>query len=542
MKTAASSLRRPALKAALNTASGGEGGNVAMMFALTLVPLCLASLGAVDLNRAMSAKAELQNALDAAALAAARAPSGTEEEMQEIGQKVLDANLQQPPGLAVGSAVFRPGSGNTVIGSVTATYSSIVGGTLGFGALSIDAEAEVVRANSRLEIAMVLDNTGSMAGSKLSNLKIAAKNFVTTMEQAAARSVEEDPVKISLVPFSQTVRVGDTYRNASWIDQSGVSPINNQIFTKTNNFTSFHTANRFTLFSQLNVSWAGCVEGRAHPYDIQDTPPSSGTPSTLFTPAFAPDEPDKNFDGDYQNDYLMDRTSNSEWRVRQGAVNKYYLPSNSEVSNSGNWYKKTFDVNRGPNRGCDLLPIQRLTDGFSELRTKIDTMKAVGNTNVPMGLVWGWHTITPNAPFSDGVAYGTPKYKKIAVLMTDGDNVISDVSGTGNRSNYSGIGYVWQGRIVTNNSTGARLTSTSSSQATRTAALDYRLRELCKNMKAKDIEIYTIGVELTTATSKSVLKDCATNPGYYYDVDDASEMNVVFQQIAGQIAALHLSK
>jgi Flp pilus assembly protein TadG len=526
----------------LTTLAKAKGGNVAMMFALSIVPLSLATLGAVDLHRAASVRSQLQNALDAAALAAARVQGGSDADIQAVGQKVFNANLQKDPNLTVDSLTFEPTeSGSKVKGVVAGTFKPGVMGLVGGWTMAIGADTEVVRANSRLEIAMVLDNTGSMSGTKLSNLKIAAKNFITSMEQAAAQSVETDPVQISIVPFSQTVRVGEIYRNETWIDQNGAAPINNQIFTRTNNFTSFHSANRFTLLNQLGVQWGGCVESRAHPYDIQDTAPSTGMPSTLFTPYFAPDEPDRAWDDDYVNDYLLDRTNSGEWRVRQGAVNKYYLPSDSEVSNSGNWYRKTFSTSRGPNRGCDMLAIMRLSQDWSALRAHVDAMNATGNTNIPIGLVWGWHTLSPNLPFSDGVAYGTPKYKKIVVLMTDGDNVMSDVPGTGNRSRYNGAGYVWQGRIVTNNATLTRLNSTGSSQSTRTAALDYRLQELCKNMKKRDIEIYAVRVEVDTGAS-TVLQNCATNPGYYYDVQNSSEMDAVFQQIAGQIAALHLSK
>lgn len=509
-----------------------------MMFALSIVPLTLATLGAVDLHRAASVRSQMQNALDAAALVAARTQSGTQAEMQAVGERVFNATLQKDSNLTIQNLTFQPSdTGGKVKGSVSGKFRPAVLGLIGGGELDIGADTEVVRANSRLEIAMVLDNTGSMSGTKLSNLKVAAKNFVTAMEQAADKSTETDPVKISIVPFSQTVRVGEAYRFAGWIDQNGVSPVNDEIFTTA---TGTQSANRFTLMQQLDVSWRGCVESRPHPYDIQDTPPSTGAPATLFTPYFAPDEPDRAWDDDYRNDYLLDRTNSTNWRVRQGSVSKYKLPTNSEVSASDDWYKKTFDVSRGPNRGCDLLPVQRLTDDFAGLRFKIDEMKAVGNTNIPMGLVWGWHTLSPNAPFADGVDYGTPKYKKIVLLMTDGDNVISDAPGTGNRSSYSGVGYVWQGRIVMNAS-GARLTSTGSSQATRTAALDYRLQELCKNLKAKNVEIYAVRVEVDTGPS-AVLEGCATDPGYYYDVQNASEMNSVFQQIAGQIAALHLSR
>jgi len=67
---------------------------------------------------------------------------------------------------------------------------------------------------NKLEVAMVLDNTGSMAGTKLSTLKTAASNFVDTLSSAAARSADPDAVKIGLVPFSMTVKVGSGYQGA----------------------------------------------------------------------------------------------------------------------------------------------------------------------------------------------------------------------------------------------------------------------------------------------------------------------------------------
>src|SRR5204863_333012 len=71
----------------------------------------------------------------------------------------------------------------------------------------IHANSEVVRSINKLEIAMVLDTTGSMQGTKISNLMTAAKNFITTMQDAASRSSATDPVKISIVPFSTTVKI-----------------------------------------------------------------------------------------------------------------------------------------------------------------------------------------------------------------------------------------------------------------------------------------------------------------------------------------------
>jgi hypothetical protein len=362
-----------------------------------------------------------------------------------------------------------------------------------------------------------------MQGSKLADLKDAASDFVTQMENISKKSVEADSVRISLVPFSNTVRVDeDAYRHAAWIDQNGASPINDQIFT-TEDGTQH--ANRFELFDKLGVKWRGCVEMREAPYDVQDDPPTSG--ATLYTPYFAVDEPDdrtRHYDDDYDNSYVDDGTESKNWRVRQGSVTKYVATRG--LGRTG-----------GPNKGCGLSRMIRLSTDFSALRTAIRNMNAVGNTNIPIGLAWGWNTLSPYAPFSDGVTYGTPKYKKIVVLMTDGENVM-DSNDTPNDGTYAGAGYVWQGRVLKADGTKQK---DGDSEGERTAAMDSRLSLLCENIKKKDIEIYTIRVQVKTGSS-ALLKGCATAPDYYYDVTESGDLTKVFQNIAGQIATLHLSR
>lgn len=501
-------------------------GNVALVVALSMGPLCIAGLGAVDLARGTSAKLQLQDALDAAALAAARTNATTDAQLTTYGDKFLKQNLALSPDFKVKSDSFKFGPGGTVQATAQLQVTPFVAGLVTGGAMVVGASSEVVRADMKVEIALVLDNTGSMNdGTKLADLKAAAKSFVTQMEDASKKAIEPNSVRIGMVPFSNTVRVDETaFRNAAWIDQTGTSPINDQIFTTS---SGTQHANRFTLFSNLGVSWRGCVEMRKAPYDVQDDAPVSG--ATLYTPYFAVDEPDSKTSGygqDYQNDYVSDGTSSSNWRVRQGMITKY-----------GGSKKGSMSTTFGPNRGCGLQRMMRLTTNFSSLRTAIDNLNADGNTNIPIGMSWGWNIVSPYAPFSDGVAYGTPKYKKIIVLMTDGENTM-DQRDTPNDGTYAGTGYIWQGRVL--RADGTPLPQ-GASDADRTAALDSRLSKICTNMKNKDIAIYAIGVGVS-AQSTTLLKSCATANDYYYDVSDSKTLTSVFTAIAGQIAALHLSK
>jgi Flp pilus assembly protein TadG len=495
-----------------------EQGAVAVLLALSLLPLSLAAVGAVDLTRALSARGQLQDSLDAAALAGARSSPTDAEALQAIGARVLARNLGPTPDLALsGSAQFVVGEKGTVIADAAATVDTVLAQYVLGRPVRVAAHSEVARGDLKLEIAMVLDNTGSMAGGKINSLRVAAANFVDTMAAAAAKRADSaDAVKISLVPFSQTVRIDPSYRTASWIDQDGGSPINDEIFNS--------PAKRLELFDRLGVGWAGCLESRGAPYDVSDTPPrddgTSAGRATLFTPYFAPDEPDL---PGAANNYLVDDIGGSDWLARQGSTTKY-VPTAGLNSQSG------------PNASCTLQPLRRLTSDYRAVKGDIAGMNAIGDTNIPFGLVWGWHTLSPHAPFADGAAYTQVRTKKIAVVMTDGFNQFTAAPNP-NGSQYSGSGYVWQGRVKKKDGTKLK----GGSAAERTAAMDSRLSLLCENMKAAGVDIYTVGVQVA-ASHTGVLRACATHPDQYHDVANGSGMNVAFQAIAAQINNLHLSR
>jgi len=386
--------------------------------------------------------------------------------------------------------------------------------------MTVGATSDVMRSVKKLEIAMVLDNTGSMDGSKLTNLKLAATDFINQLAAAAARSSEPNPVKIGIVPFSNAVRIGSTttelnaYKAAAWIDAAGNAPASKQIFWNNGAGALGATANRFTLLSNMGVAWAGCVESRAAPYDVQETTPDINAPETLFTPYFWPDEADN--DSRAVNNYLDDEEQSGwSWQRRQGNLGKY---DESPGSSS-----------RGPNRGCTLQPISRLSTDWAALKAKIGNMTAVGETHIPLGMAWGWHLLSPHAPLADGVTYSTPNTTKVVLLMTDGDNTYN-VNSNNNRSNYDGYGYIWQGRTGT----------TSNTASTRENAIDSRLSTICTNMKAAGIVIYTVRVEVTSGSS-TLLQNCATTPDKFYDVQSAGNLTAVFSAIAGSIQNLRIS-
>jgi Flp pilus assembly protein TadG len=517
-------------------ATGGrdESGAAAVFFAVSLILLAPLTLGMMDVYVNSSQRNQLQDALDAATLFAARSTASTTTAIDQLGDKSLASNLVLPADVTLVASNFTL-TGNTVTGYAEITPSAIAPGL--WPHANIKANATVVRSVDRLEIALVLDNTGSMAGTKLTTLKSAGASLIDKLVAAAARSTDPTPLKVSLVPFSMTVRVqGSTpttnYNTTThtgtgfptaWIDPQGTASVN---AAASGGYDTFDVkTDRFTMLKQMNKQpWDGCVESRRQPYDVQEDAPTTLTPATMFTPYFWPDEPDNSTAG--ANNYQAD-AGGTTWKAKEQKSSKY----STALTRTGTFMS---GYSYGPNSGCTMQPVIRLTTDTASIKTAISNMNAVGDTNIPMGLVWGWHTLSPNAPFADGSSYSTQHLKKVVILMTDGENTMTNPgSSNANGSYYSGLGYIWQNIMQ-------GLTSSSSSTA-RQNAMDARLALLCTNMKAKNIIIYTVRVEVTSGTS-TVLQNCASGPDKFYDVQDVSQLGVAFDSIAGSIDNLRISK
>jgi Flp pilus assembly protein TadG len=550
-------------------------GNVAVIFALVLPLLLMITLGGVDISRATTVKMNLQDALDAATLAAARSQFTDNAQITQVGLNSLRANLAPFSDIELleGETTFwlNPSTG-AVEADARVSVDTVVANIVlpPYGAvlddeLPVRARSEVLRSNNRIEVALVIDNTGSMAGAKLTNTKAAAIDLINRLEAADGRSIEADAIKISLVPFSMTVRVaeGGTATVPSYMSNATTHTGGGAYNASTNRFSMFETARgRFTLFQDIGTTWGGCVEARPQPFDIRDTAPSSGDQATMFVPYFAPDEPDRtdypndstwqswlNGSNSDQNDYLNDAptstygTSSSSSPFGTGSAgttartNAYWARLREADKYATTHRKGTLTTSFGPNKGCSLQPLIRLTDNYAALRTAVNNMVATGNTNVPLGAMWGWHTLSPNAPFGDGRPYNSERLQKIIIIMTDGANVMSDNSSP-NDSFYNGLGYIWQNRLGI----------TSGNDTTRRSRMDNRMdhatpgtEDLCGNMKDAGIQVYTVAVQVDTQ-AQTLMRRCASSNDHYFPVDNASGIGAAFDRIAGAIENLRISR
>jgi Flp pilus assembly protein TadG len=349
-----------------------------MTTALLAIPL-IAMMGlAVDLSRVWLVRSRLQMSLDAAALVAAR----------DIGGGGTAAN-----GLTLFWANFNRNSSSTKVGYlgatatdpvVTATPGGVTGsvklastatinptllGVLGIGPVTVSGAATAVAAASGLELALVLDNTGSMAGSSMTSLIAASK---TLLDILYGSSNDTQPkLWVSVVPFAATLNIGSTHANwlvSGAIDQTPYRP----------------------------SKWMGCVMARTTTTagvgdDFNDAPPS---PGHYFTPFL------------YASTYNMYPTpAGIQYTTGSGSTRQthtYWYPGDND------WQPATWQPTNnepdasnnsvGPNLACPSLAILPETASKAAVLAVTNKMVPVyrGGTIISLGLQAGWWTLSPN--------------------------------------------------------------------------------------------------------------------------------------------------
>ena len=598
-------------------------GNVLLTFALALIPL-VGSVGfAVDYSRGNSTKAAMQAALDATALMLSKEVDNvTTEQMDKKANDYFLALFNHPDANnIVVTSKLTPATSTEhsklrldATAKVPTTFMKI----FGYQNMDLGMATEAVWGVKRLELAMALDVTGSMASNnKINELKKAAKSLLTILKKTAKK---DGDIKIAVVPFAVNVNVGNSNANANWLDWSdwrkepaimpkwlgskknqstwdrtgpgGSCPLTttdhgfrctngpsskggatvttiptsgtyanmicpskddgSESTAETGVLTGRNYTGCYTSVLRPNTAWypvktgstASC--GSLSSNDCQCTGSGSSKVCVMH--------PDSNWQpiamgssavcgslsssvcqcfGSGSNKVCRQRSYDHTWRPLaktewNGCVrdrNQDYDAQNTapaspwtsvQVTNM-NGAQETYRDASTPATSDYFQPFQMdvcpaemmpLTFDWSALEQKVDALSPTGNTNVSIGLAWAFHALTASGPLNTAAPVADDLDKAI-ILLTDGDN-------TQNR---------W-----------------SNTQS----LIDERTKKTCDAIKAWKkpngdpvIKVYTIRVIDGNA---SLLQQCATKTDMYYNVQNASELNAVFTQIAQALANLRIAK
>ncbi len=157
------------------------------------------------------------------------------------------------------------------------------------------------------------------------------------------------------------------------------------------------------------------------------------------------------------------------------------------------------------------LLIAPLTDSFSNITNQLAVMTPYAWTHIALGVEFGYHLLSPNAPYAEGVAFNDDETKKFIVVLTDG---MQTEPGFGPGS-------------------------------TRTVAQgEANLETLFSNAKADGITIITMAFDLDDSDTRKRLQDCASDPvKYFFIADDTADLAGAFEAVkAAVVAEVYLSK
>jgi uncharacterized protein YegL len=168
-------------------------------------------------------------------------------------------------------------------------------------------------------------------------------------------------------------------------------------------------------------------------------------------------------------------------------------------------------LNTVPTAGTSLFPADQdsscptqlmpLSDNWTALNSKIDTMVAAGNTNQAIGLAWGWQSLSQTAPLSAPALDPNYQYQQVVILLSDGLN-------TADR---------WYNSA---------------------SPIDARQQLACTNAKNAGITIYSV---LVMSGDSSVLQSCASDSTKYFALTNANQIITTFNQIGTSLSKLHLA-
>lgn len=567
-----------------------DSGNIAVLFAIAILPV-LASVGAaIDYTRANQARSSMQAALDSTALMLSR----------DLAQGTISATDVNTKATAYFTALYTNKDAQNVVITATYTPTSSTGsnvqltgsGTIvtdfmrvaGFPTMSFNTGSTTAWGNAKMRVALVLDNTGSMASdNKLTALQNAVAATGGLIDQLSALAKTQGDVYISVIPFAKVVNVGSSNYNQSWLDWtdwlnpptiqpnngSYLASIPNSKFpqsewdsTGPGSACPFTSSNKFPYFS--------CQSTPTNGSSSTSTIPSSGSYSGYICPGY------DSASHSYYNGCWDSVPTGSTTQLCQGSSCNCNNSPNATCACTGNgnnktcsysgtfthtWHANAISTWTGcvadrtqPNDATAVSPAASdvttqfpanqhmenstsycssssktqleqlipLSYDWSSLKTAINAMQATGGTNQAIGLSVGVQSLIPGGMLNAPAEDANTTYNRVIILLSDGLNTEDRWPDNGN----------------------------GSSQASGNP-IDARQALLCTNLKnAKDSKgaamytIYTIQVNTSKpadATS-TVLQNCASSSDKFFMLTSSSQIVTTFNTIGTALSKLRVAR
>lgn len=577
-----------------------QSGSIKTLTALLIVPLFACVGYAIDYTRVTSVRSQMQAAADAAALAARVTGGGTQQTAKAAAEAFAKANAKDMLQVELKTVKATPTDDGFKV-ELTAEVPTPFASVIGIPKMNIAVASESIYGSGDMEVALVLDVTGSMADT-MGDLKQGAKDLAEALYGTSSSSSK---LKMAVVPYAGAVNIGNGAEQMGWMDVNGDSQLSGKglswhwagyepgcVYTPgggggdgpgsgtfgwlsdpLKNFAGAvnslvgipeaHAAtaadvpagynfypdchfynpkvNFFDLFNQLGVAWKGCVMTRDvwNDRDVSDEAPTVADAETLFVPWFWPDTTDQT---------AIDAKGYSWDTVNDYVPDRLDLRDDAAPKFNDAWLgwggRNLFKFPAGAGvvlvdeTGPDTLgPNKGCPDPLLPLT---ETKSSVIDR---IDTLSHWNGSGTNT--AEGIAWGMRVLSPGAPFTQGSDDpevkkvmvVMTDGVNNLNPSLDDSIGSEW--------STYSHIWDGRISPPTYQGFRDHinaRMLKACEIAKAQDIEIYTVSFGVDDEPTKDLLRQCASKPPYAYNATTANELVDAFRAIGKTLSDLRLSK
>ena len=367
-------------------------GNVAIIFAMTTLPIFLLLGFAIDLQQVSTSKNRVQHIIDSAVIAGAREmqEGKKKEAIQQYIKNYLEASL-----LAAGGNVTCEDPVSTVVSAsqdisvdVRCHQPTALMQLAGAEKMDFTVSSASTYGIGKVDIAFVFDVSGSMGGDKIEDLKDAAEVAVDVLLPEDSTLIDSGDVRIGMASYSYLVDAGEYFEDVT--DQKPKR-------TYTDTYEKDVKVGTTKTCKRWNKKKTKCKKWKTeNVYETQE-----------FTTTYT-----------LNNTCVKERIGDEAFTDEDPGPFAWIEATEAYYDEDDN------DWDTDPT--CNSPPPLPLTDDRDDLLDYIDDLPANGGTAGHLGIAWGWYLIAPEwksiwPTASKPWAYNEPDTAKALIMMTDGE-------------------------------------------------------------------------------------------------------------------------
>lgn len=581
-----------------------ESGQVAIIFALAIIPIFAVAGFALDFQNTIKKKQKVQLVVDSAVLAAARLKQtgASDGQIETKVQQFIDAQiLSMGGGFRCNAAETKvSGADDMITTNILCSQDTTLTRVIGKEKLDFRVVSTAEYGIDKLDVAFMFDISGSMnSSSRITNLKAAAKEAIDVLLPPDAPAELTEDTRLAMVSYNTMVNAGSYFEQVTGVPATRtytheinaggggtatsdegdtfdeititlmnastsrpITELGDDAIAAIEDWSGNRTSDRMTI--DVSIPGSSPLAGRVRSVRFDLT----GTERRRKTESAAPYA----LYGDRRGRYNGRNWREGDYRLRVRLYDQRRARGRVLFDE-----RIDFELVRGRNAGPEIKEYtltstcvwerdgtERFTDATPGPNAYLSHMTAWFEEDASHRDGGVWVTGHPNR---EGHSWyrGTECRGREPLALTNDraelNSYVESLAAGGGTAGHLGVAWSWYlisdnwGGIFTGDSAPLSFAEPDSEKVVilmtdgsfnaevfpAQGSSDDQARSLCDNMKTKNIKIYSVALNAPTA-GKRVLEYCATGADYFFEPETAAELTEAYRKIATSISDLRISQ